>query len=105
MATTSVTMRIDEDVKKDLQNLMNDLGLDMTTFFVMAAKQAIREQALPFHPNMSTGTYGVKAYKMAIQNTNYNEKGIATISSDDEWVAEKEWDDMFEQMKKERGVN
>ena len=49
MATTSITMRIDDKVKAQLQELMNDLGLDMTTFFTMAAKQAIREQGIPFH--------------------------------------------------------
>ena len=49
MATTCVTMRIDETVKMQLQDLMNDLGLDMTTFFTMAAKQAIREQGIPFY--------------------------------------------------------
>ena len=43
MATTNVTMRIDTNVKAQLQELMSDLGLDMTTFFTMAAKQAIRE--------------------------------------------------------------
>lgn len=52
MATTSVTMRIDENLKTQLQDLMSNLGLDMTTFFTMAAKQAVREQALPFTPNM-----------------------------------------------------
>ncbi len=52
MATTSVTMRIDEDLKTQLQELMGNLGLDMTAFFTMAAKQAIRDQALPFHPGM-----------------------------------------------------
>ena len=30
MANTSVTVRIDEKVKTDLQDLMSDLGLDMT---------------------------------------------------------------------------
>ncbi len=49
MAATCVTMRIDETVKMQLQDLMNDLGLDMTTFFTMAAKQAIREQGIPFY--------------------------------------------------------
>ena len=48
MATTNVTMRIDTNVKAQLQELMSDLGLDMTTFFTMAAKQAIREQRIPF---------------------------------------------------------
>ena len=59
MANTNITMRIDENLKAQLQELMSDLGLDMTTFFTMAAKQAIREQALPFNvsrkiPNKET---------------------------------------------------
>lgn len=103
MANTNVTMRIDETLKIQLQDLMSNLGMDMTTFFTMAAKQAVREQALPFHPNMNTGLYGLKAYKLAMQNTNYDKNGKATISSDDDWADETEWDDMFEQMKKERG--
>lgn len=48
MATTNITMRIDAGIKAQLQDLMSDLGLDMTTFFTMAAKQAIREQRIPF---------------------------------------------------------
>ena len=54
MANTNVTMRIDETLKSQLQELMSNLGLDMTTFFTMAAKQAVREQALPFHPDMNS---------------------------------------------------
>lgn len=104
MANTNVTMRIDETLKAQLQELMSSLGLDMTTFFTMAAKQAVREQALPFKPDMNTGIYGLQAYKLAMQSTNYNKEGKAVISSADEWNDESEWDDMFEQMKKEKGV-
>lgn len=104
MANTNVTMRIDETLKAQLQELMSSLGLDMTTFFTMAAKQAVREQALPFKPDMNTGIYGLQAYKLAMQNTNYNKEGKVVISSADEWNDESEWDDMFEQMKKEKGV-
>lgn len=49
MANTNITMRIDENLKAQLQELMGDLGLDMTTFFTMAAKQAVREQGIPFY--------------------------------------------------------
>lgn len=49
MANTTITMRIDEKVKADLQELIADLGLDMSTFFTLAAKQAIREQGIPFY--------------------------------------------------------
>lgn len=53
MATTNVTMRIDEKLKAQLQELVSNLGLDMTTFFTMAAKQAVREQAIPFQVTMN----------------------------------------------------
>lgn len=75
--------------------------MDITTFFAMVAKQAVREQALPFCPSMNTEIYGLKAYQLAMQNTTYNDKGKAVISSNDESVTETEWDYMFAQMKKE----
>jgi len=52
MATTNVTMRMDEDLKAQLQELLGNIGMDMTTFFIMTAKQAIREQGLPFRPTL-----------------------------------------------------
>lgn len=59
MALTSMTFRMDAMVKKELRELLDQLGVDMSTFFVMAAKQAIREQGLPFRvtldvPNIET---------------------------------------------------
>ena len=62
MANTNVTMRIDETLKAQLQELMSNLGLDMTTFFTMAAKQAVREQALPFKPDMNE-TPNIETYR------------------------------------------
>lgn len=46
---TTVTIRIDQTLKSELQRLLSDLGMDMTTFFTIRAKQAVREQALPFY--------------------------------------------------------
>lgn len=52
MATTNITMNIDENLNQQLQELLSKIGMDMTTFFVMTAKQAIREQGLPFQPTL-----------------------------------------------------
>lgn len=52
MANTNVTIRIDEELKSQLQELLSGLGMDMTTFFTLCTKQAIREQGLPFQPKM-----------------------------------------------------
>jgi DNA-damage-inducible protein J len=46
---------MDEETKTQLQELTAKLGMDVSTYFLMAAKQGIREQALPFHPNLGTG--------------------------------------------------
>lgn len=52
MATTNITMRIDEELKAQLQELVSNLGMDMTTFFTISAKQAVREQRIPFMISM-----------------------------------------------------
>ena len=102
MANTNITIRIDEELKSQLQELLSDLGMDLTTFFTLAAKQAIREQALPFQLRMFHDNYGQKAYQLAMKNTKYNSEGKAIVELDDEWRDETEWDAMFEQMSKER---
>lgn len=102
MANTNITIRIDEGLKCQLQELMSNLGMDLTTFFTLAAKQAVREQGLPFQPRMINETYSRKAYQLAMNNTKYNSEGKAVVELDDEWRDETEWDDMYEQMKNER---
>lgn len=52
MATTNITMRMDEELKSQLQELVSNLGMDMTTFFTVSAKQAVREQRIPFAISM-----------------------------------------------------
>ena len=101
MANTNITIRIDERLKADLQKLMSNLGLDMTTFFILAAKQAVREQAIPFNVSMNVGTYNATDYEFARKYTKFNAVGVLVISKDDEWLEETEWDDIFEELKKE----
>lgn len=67
----------------------------------MDARQTSGKQSLPLHTDMNNILYGLQVYKIALKNTNYNIDGMATISSHDEWNKETEWDDIFEQMKKE----
>lgn len=56
---------------------------------------------MPFQPRMIQGNYDEKAYQLAMDNTKYNSEGKAVVEIDDEWRDETEWDDMYEQMKKE----
>ncbi len=48
MPSVNVTIRMDENDKKDVEKLFSELGLTMNAAFNMFAKQAIREQAIPF---------------------------------------------------------
>lgn len=48
MASVNVTIRMDENDKKNAERLFSELGLTMNAAFNMFAKQAVREQAIPF---------------------------------------------------------
>lgn len=48
MAQTTVSVRMDDTLKKDFDNVCNDLGLSMTTAITMLAKKMTREKRLPF---------------------------------------------------------
>lgn len=48
MAQTTVSVRMDDNLKKDFDNVCNELGLSMTTAITMLAKKMTRENRLPF---------------------------------------------------------
>ncbi len=54
MAKSSITMRMDDGLKLQLQDLLGKLGMDMTTFFTVSAAQAVREQRIPFEITLET---------------------------------------------------
>lgn len=48
MAQTTVSVRMDDNLKKEFDSVCNDLGLSMTTAITMLAKKMTREKRLPF---------------------------------------------------------
>ncbi|MEY8322099.1 type II toxin-antitoxin system RelB/DinJ family antitoxin [Lachnospiraceae bacterium 46-61] len=48
MAQTTVSVRMDNELKKEFDTVCNDLGLSMTTAITMLAKKMAREKRLPF---------------------------------------------------------
>lgn len=46
--TTSITIRIDADLKKNAETVFDDMGLNMTTAFTIFAKAVVREGKIPF---------------------------------------------------------
>lgn len=48
MAVSNITIRIDSELKKQGEELFDELGLSMTAAITSFIKQAVREQGIPF---------------------------------------------------------
>lgn len=59
MATTNLNIRIDEDLKKQAEEIFNELGLNMSTALTVFLRQTVRSNGIPFElrldkPNAET---------------------------------------------------
>ena len=48
MAQTMVNFRMDEDLKKAMEQTCQEMGMSMTTAFIIFAKKVSREKRIPF---------------------------------------------------------
>ena len=48
MSTSSITIRMNSELKKQAEDLFQELGMNMTTAFTVFAKTAVRQQRIPF---------------------------------------------------------
>lgn len=48
MAQSTVSIRMDEDVKREFDRICTELGINMSIAITMLAKTMIREQGIPF---------------------------------------------------------
>ncbi len=48
MALSNVSFRMEEDLKEEMRRTCQELGMDMTTAFVIYAKKLTRERRIPF---------------------------------------------------------
>ncbi len=70
MAQTNISIRMDEDLKRQFDAFCSDIGMNMTTAFCVFAKTAVREQKIPFEikadiPNAET----IKAMQNVLNGT------------------------------------
>ena len=54
MAQTMISFRIDENLKREMDDICQELGLNMTTAFTVFAKQMVRERKIPFEVSAKT---------------------------------------------------
>lgn len=48
MATTTITIRMDENLKKQAETLFDEMGMNMTTAFTIFTKAVVRQGKIPF---------------------------------------------------------
>ena len=61
MASTSINIRMDSDLKRNFEEFCEDMGMTMSTAFTIFAKKTVREYRIPFeigaeNPNAETIT-------------------------------------------------
>ena len=82
MAQAMINFRMDEELKKGMEEICKDLGLSMTTAFTLFAKKMTRERRIPFEVSVDP-FYSEK-------NIAYLKKVIADIESGKAVLAEHE---------------
>lgn len=48
MSNTTVTFRMDENLKKQAEQVFDEMGMNMTTAFTVFAKTVVRQRRIPF---------------------------------------------------------
>ena len=54
MATTNLNIRIDAELKKQSEQIFNELGLTMSTALTVFLRQAVRSNGIPFDMRLNT---------------------------------------------------
>ena len=73
MAQAMVNFRMDEDLKKSMEQVCTDMGMSMTTAFTIFAKKVSREKRIPFEISADPFYSG--------SNMKYLEKVISDIEA------------------------
>ena len=53
MATTNLNVRIDADLKKQSEEIFNELGLTMSTALTVFLRQTVRSRGIPFEMRLN----------------------------------------------------
>jgi len=89
MAQTTVSVRVDEDLKRDVERLAEDFGMNLTTLITVCLKAVEREREIPFkissRPSSSSPATRVQ---LAKDLQDYREgKGAVIVKTMDELEA------------------
>lgn len=58
MPTTTTSIKLDTELKKQAQSLFDELGLNLSSAITIFLRQAVRERAIPFRIGAYAGIQG-----------------------------------------------
>lgn len=73
MSKTSMSIRLDSEVKEQAQQVFNNLGMDMTTAINIFLRQAIQYQGLPFDVRLDENRKLLEVLTNLDQNRNMSQ--------------------------------
>ena len=91
MATTNLNIRIDADLKKQSEEIFNELGLTMSTALTVFLRQSVRSKGMPFDMRLNT-TPNEKTLT-AIQDVNLGHNMSRQFNSVKELIEDLDADD------------
>lgn len=72
---TTVSLRLEDSMKKDLDEMCSEMGMNITTFFMVYAKRALRDRKIPFDISAPIDPFYSKS------NMNQLEKAAAQVEA------------------------
>ena len=77
MSKTSMSIRLDSEVKEQAQQVFNSLGMDMTTAIKIFLRQAIQYQGLPFDVRLDESRKLMEVLADLDQNRNMSQSFVS----------------------------
>lgn len=74
MSQTNINIRIDEDLKKQAENLFADMGMNMTTAVNIFVRQSLRQGCIPFVITTETDPFYNPANMKRLRNSIQQDK-------------------------------
>ena len=84
MGQTNVSIRMDEELKRNFEAFCADVGMSMTTAFCIFAKKAVREYRIPFEVGAERPNEDTLAAMEEVRQMRANLKAGRTYTDVDE---------------------
>ena len=66
---TTISLRVENDLQTKIEELCESIGMNVSTFFTIYAKKAVKEQAIPFSLTSNEDIFYSKSNMEALQKS------------------------------------